>query len=262
MVVNVKKLAELAEEFAYNELSLMGMHTKKLSRSETEERPDFLVTDASESYLIELKSKFPEFEKIEDRNGRLNRGEVVEEKKQLRYENTLSGIVKNAASQLSSYNQEKVDYRLIWLHAQGYWPDMQYSQFEIVLYGKVDIANLETQRVMPCYYYTASEFFYLQNEIDGAILSTSRGGRFCLNTFSKRYPSLKKSLLRGRFRGAVCDPIEEEIQGKAYNISDYDEDRKCESEVLRFLQNKYKQKYLVRCSSYCYGAEAQIGPNN
>ena len=255
--MNTEKLTKLAEEFACNELSLMGLDAKKLKRSEKEQCPDFIVKDGFVSYLIELKSKFPEFEKLKDRNERLNRGEIVEEETKLNYENKLSGKIKKAVSQLNSYTEEKVDYKLVWLHAQGYLPDLQYQQFEITLYGKVDIANLMTQKVMPCYYYMESEFFYRRNEIDGAIISTSKGGKFCLNTFSKRYSALKKSVLCAKFGRAVCDPFEEEIQGKAY-ILDCDEDRRNESGVLKFLQNKYEKRYLTRMLSYDYSAEARI----
>lgn len=252
------KLAKLAEEFACNELFLMGFDVKKIKRSEEDERPDFIVKDASEFYLIELKSKFPEFEKIQDRNERLNRGEIVEEEAEMRYGNTLSGIIKKAASQLNSYTEEQVDYKLVWLHAQGYLPDLQYKQFEVTLYGKADIANLVTQKVKPCYYYIASEFFYRRTEIDGAIISTSKGSNFCLNTFSQKYSALKKSMLCAKFGSFVCDPVVEEIQGKAYNISDCDEDRRCEYRVMKFLQDKYKQRRLIRMRSYHYGAEVKI----
>jgi hypothetical protein len=257
--MNTKKLTKLVEEFICNELSLMGMDVTKLERSVKNRRPDFLVKDGFESYLVELKSKFSNYEEQQDRNERLNRGEIVEEETRLRYENALSGKIKDAASQLTSYIEEQVDYKLVWLHAQGHWTDQQYKQFEVTLYGKADIANLVTRKIIPCYYYTAGEFFYRRTEIDGAIISTNKGGKFCLNTFSRRYSALRKSMLCAKFGRAVCDPGEEEIQGKAYNISDYGGDRNCESEVLRFLQNKYKQKYLVRGSSYCYGTEVQIG---
>jgi len=205
-----------------------------------------------------LKSKFPEFKKLYDRNERLNRGEIVEEETEILYENTLSGIIEKAASQLDSFAEEKVDYKLVWLHAQGYSPDLQYKQFEITLYGKIDIANLVTKKVKPCYYYMASEFFYRRTKIDGAIISTSKGGKLCLNTFSKKYSALKKSMLCDKFGSAICDPVEEEIQGKAYNISDCDDNRRYESRVLKFLQEKYKQRYLTRMSSYHYGVEAKI----
>ena len=254
--MDTEKLTKMAEEFVHNELSLMGMHVKKIEPSRKDQRPDFLVKDDFESYLVELKSKFPDFEDLQDRNERLNRGEIVEEKTKLRYENTLSGKIKKAASQLTSYAEEQVDYKLVWLHAQGHQPDLQYKQFEVTLYGKADIANLATRKVMPCYYYMASEFFYRQAQIDGAIISTNKGGRFCLNTFSRRYSGLKKSVLCAKFGRAVCDPVEEEIQGRAYNISDCNEDRRHEPRVLKFLQDKYEQRYLTRMSSYDYRAEA------
>lgn len=256
--MDIKILTKLDEEFACNELSLMGFDVKKIKRSEEDERPDFIAKDAFVSYLIELKSKFPEFEKLQDRNERLNRGEIVEEETEIRYENTLSGIIRKAASQLNSYTEEQVDYKLVWLHAQGYLPDLQYKQFEVTLYGKAAIANLVTHQVKPCYYYKASDFYYRQTEIDGAIISTSKSGKFCLNTFSQKYSALKKSMLCAKFGSAVCDPVEEELQGKAYNISDCDEKRRYESRVLKFLQEKYKQRYLTRMSSYHYGSEVII----
>lgn len=256
--MNTEKFTKLDEEFVCNELSLMGFDVKKIKRSEEDKRPDFIAKDDFSSYLIELKSKFPEFEKLQYRNERLNRGEIVEEETEMRYENTLSGIIEKAASQLNSYTDEQVDYKLVWLHAQGYLQDLQYKQFEVTLYGKADIANLVTHQVKPCYYYKASEFIYRRTEIDGAIISTNKGRKFCLNTFSPKYSALKKSMLCAKFGSAVCDPVEEEIQGKAYNISDCDENRRYESRVLKFLQEKYKQRYLTRTSSYHYGSEVII----
>ena len=256
--MNTEKCTKLDEEFACNELSLMGFDVKKIKRSEEDERPDFIVNDGFVSYLIELKSKFPEFKKLQDRNDRLNRGEIVEEETKVRYENTLSGIIKKAASQLNSYTEEQVDYKLVWLHATGYLPDLQYKQFEITLYGKADIANLVTHQVKSCFYYNVSDFFYRRTEIDGAIISTSKGGKFCLNNFSKKYSTLKKSILCAKFGRAVCDPVEEELQEKAYNISDCNENRKYEPRVLKFLQEKYKQRYLTRMSSYHYGSGIKI----
>jgi len=52
--MNTKKLTKLDEEFACNELSLMGFDTIKIRRSEKDEHPDFIVKDDFVSYLIEL----------------------------------------------------------------------------------------------------------------------------------------------------------------------------------------------------------------
>jgi len=256
--MDTEKLTKLDEEFACNELSLMGFNVRKIKRLEDDESPDFIAKDDFVSYLIELKSKFPEFEKLQDRNERLNGGEIVEEETVVRYENTLSGIIKKAASQLNSYTEEQVAYKLVWLHAQGCLPDLQYKQFEVTLYGKADIANLVTHQVKPCYYYKASDFYYRRTEIDGAIISTSKGGKFCLNTFSQKYSALKKSMLCAKFGSAVCDPVEEDLQGKAYNISDCNENRKQEPRVLKFVKREIYQRHLTKMDSYHYRAEVII----
>lgn len=255
--MNTENFTKETENFFSRELSLMGFVVREIEESE-EERPDLLVNDGEALYLIEIKNKFDDKDKVIDIDKRLENGEIVEESTQICYNNNLSGIVKHAANQLMAFKDETVDFRLIWLHAQGHSPDLQNKLFQATLYGKVDFFNLETNKSKPCYYYMNAEFFYRRNEIDGAIISTEKGAKFCLNDYSLNYVQLKNSNLCNKFGKAVIDPIAEEIAGKAYSISDCKEDRKKGKEVFKFLRNKYPGEKLTRTNWHYYVSSQKL----
>ena len=76
----------------------LGYHVEKIPEGD-DKSPDFLIEDGVSFYLLELKTKFPSEEQVEQRRKALDAGEahlVIEPISRL---NTLSGVIKKAKEQ-------------------------------------------------------------------------------------------------------------------------------------------------------------------
>src|SRR3954454_25296034 len=96
--------------------------------------------------------------------------------------------------------------------------DVQLRQLEATLYGSVDIIDRESEeRVYKlCYYFFFSDFYRFSNTLDGAVVSTDKKAKFCLNPHAPRFEELKQSYICKVFGEAVCEPYAHEAAGHAY----------------------------------------------
>ena len=199
------------EDFLKKVLESIEFKVQKIQTKNTR-TPDFLVTDNDgEKYLIELKTKYDDPVYLEERNEVLNRGEIFEDHTPIKRGNRISGIIKDAAKQLSEFKDEKVDYRIVCLFAQGLHQDVQMELFESSLYGIrqiVDFENKDGTRL--CYFFDNSDFFNNKEVIDAALLTTNQQAKLCVNPLSSSYPQITESLLYKLLGKGVCDPIVEE----------------------------------------------------
>ena len=179
---------------------------------------DFRVSDESHRYLIEVKRKEDNPERIAKfEQDFLETSEAVRNEPAGRT-NILAGIIEAAAQQLQAMGDPE-EFRLIWFVAMGATPELQIDQFRSTLYGEVPMILTNrgtTSPPIPCYYYSFSKFFDLQ-QIDGAIAATPQHGVFYLNTFSEKAPELRLTKLFKMFeaRAGAIDPAAKELAGEA-----------------------------------------------
>jgi hypothetical protein len=237
-----------SEEWAKIQLEGLGFTVQKLAKSR-EQSPDFLASTGTERILIELKTKFTDAETLSNHRHVLDSAGIVSVPMPLKRENTISGIIRDAVDQLTSYPSDFADFRLVWLHSKGECPDLQFDQFEIALYGcldVVDISALPNASPYPCYYFLFNDFYLHRACLDGAIISTAKNGKLCLNDKSPRYTKLKASHLAEAMNECINDPLQEEEQKRAFLADCGSEvDRRDRLSVLKYVQRKYGKPYLT-----------------
>lgn len=218
----------------------LGYQVEKINES-NEESPDFIISDDTSSSVLELKTKFPSLEEIEERKRRLYSGAIHNVHEIILGNNTLSGIIKKAKNQLRNYREENI-LRLVWLLATGHLAEPRMFQFEATLYGSTTIAS--TERALGCYFFYNSDFYRFREILDGAIISTETRAKLLLNSLSPRYEQLKNSSLPKYLGDAVVDPIELESNALAFML-DGDVDRKDKETILAYLRKKYGLQNVV-----------------
>ncbi|WP_217987702.1 hypothetical protein [Halomonas salipaludis] len=232
------------EEFVIVVLRSLGIEVEQIETGEGK-TPDFLAHAGDSAYLIELKTKYSDPAILEERESVLARGEVFKEETPVARRNRVSGVIASAAKQLNSYASVNHDFQLVFLLASGHHPDVQMSIFENCLYGTKDTVDFIGEGgVLPAYFADNSDFFNLQESLDGAIVSTSHEAKLCLNPYSPRYEALSDSELTRLFKEGVCDPLQKEREGMAF-VVDGDVNRRNENEVLEFLKQKYGREKLM-----------------
>lgn len=221
-----------------------GFKVTLLKEREGVKTPDLLAMRDGERFLFEIKSKGNHEEELALQRGRAAAGEVGEWSEPWSPRNTISGVIRDGAKQLAAFPSDEYDYSLLWLHAEGIDPESQFQQFSHTLFGLTRVFSLRDQEFdHECYFFHESAFFRLRSVLDAAIISTPRSIRLCINTYSPRVKHLRQSTLASALKGGICDPETLEEKGLAI-IADCDADRRNSSEVIRFLQEKYRIELL------------------
>jgi hypothetical protein len=218
-----------------------GYHVEKIAET-SEETPDFLISDDTFSYVLELKTKSPSEAESEERRRLLDAGQIHNLHESIIRKNRLSGIIKKAKDQLESHDER--DLRLVWLLATGYLAKPRMLQFEATLYGLAPLIGGPNERTGDCFFFYNSEFFRYRHVLDAAILSTESEMRLLLNPLSPRYEEMKSSSLPKHLGKAVVDPPELDKTGKAFLV-DSDVDRNDKEAVLGYLREKYQSPDLM-----------------
>jgi hypothetical protein len=231
------------ETFITQVLEHWGLTVTKIPEQQ-EKTPDFLAVAGESSYLIELKTKSPNPDILNQREAALNTGELFEEHIPMLPRNRFSGVIRSATDQLASYNADDA-IQLIWVHCEGHSAKTQMDQFEITLYGSTSLVDFSENGTMgDCYFFSNSDFYRYKHILDGAILSTPEEAKICLNPLSENYEKFQESFLCTSLHEGICDPYAREKEGVAY-IVDGAVDRTDKNSVLSFLRNKYGQDKLM-----------------
>jgi hypothetical protein len=239
--------------FSYTRALLQhwGVRVDDIPTSDLEEKKeaDFLAMFGSSSVLIEEKTKEDDPEYLAHRASELESGAVHGITIPIKRDETISGIVRAASKQLKSSSNLPHDFRLMWFTATGVTARGKFEQFMATLYGRTNILEMNASGYRRCYFFRNADFFRRASVIDGAVAAhtdgTSISAKLCLNPLSPRYAQLKASEVLKPFNGAVEDPIEMEESESAF-ILDAAIDRKNETELLKFLQNKYQTGPLMK----------------
>ena len=236
---------EIEEKEVRECIQLLGLSVQKLE-DRSKKTPDFLVKCDRHSYLVELKTKFDDQKVQEAFEKALSSGEIVQEIYSTGREKKISKVIWSACKQLV-ISEINTDFKLIWLHAKGHHPDFQMYDFESTLYGHEVIVDWGQKDGFSgfCYHYGHSDFYNYRDVLDGAVVSTLNAMQLCLNICSPRYSLFRKSRFVEVFGEGVLDPIELERTGDAL-IVDSDVDRNNESDVIKYLIDKYNLKKAMK----------------
>jgi hypothetical protein len=228
-----------------------GYEIHKISES-NEETPDFFIADDSSAYILELKTKFPSDEEMNERRQVLSIGGIHNVDEEISFQKGLSKIISKAKNQLKNYKKGEDVLRLVWLLATDYLAEPRLDQFEATLYGSAYLYSVERQG--NCYFFYNSDFFKYRETLDAAIVSTMSMGKLLLNPLSPRYEKMKSSSLIGHFKeGSVIDPILIEKDGLAFLV-DSNVNRSDEAAVLQYLKEKHNiDKMIVMNMHYMSG---------
>lgn len=244
-------------------LESWGMKVEDIPTSDLQNKKeaDFIVSFGGVRVLIEEKTKEDDPEYLNKRATELEQGGIHEVMIPIIRDETLSGIIRNAARQLRSSSDKHHDFRLIWFTATGENAQAKYEQFMATLYGRTNILEMDASRYRRCYYFRNSDFFRRSAIVDGAVVAHTDGKsisvKLCINSLSPRYAALRESEVITPFGTAVEDPIELEADGKAF-ILDTDLDRNQEEPLLTYLQGKYKTKPLMKFDMNYIGASMLV----
>jgi hypothetical protein len=254
------------EEFVASGLRSMGFDVRRIETGPTK-TPDFLITDADNRYLIEIKDKLPDSQLMREREKVLGRGGIwLKKPEPLGYTNAISSVVHGAVRQLAAFRAKPEDFRLVWLHACGPNPETQVEQFKATLFGCADLIDLDevdkSVPARPCFYFGDSEFYRHRDVLDGAFVSTDEyESVLYVNTFSKRARSFTASRLWTDFQPGVCNALERESKGEAY-IADCEISRKDKRGILEYVQKKYSRPRLLVSELKCHSAEVVVRSRN
>ncbi len=248
--------------YAKEILEQLGVTVHDIPTSKKEES-DFLAIFGENKVLIEEKTKFEDPQRLKERQGVLEKGEIYASHIPIIRDNRLSGLVKKAASQLDSSSEQEHDFRLIWFTSTGRDAEAKYLQFIATLYGTTNIIEMNNlPYYRRCYFFRHSNFYRHKEVIDGAIVAyvdseTSVSARLCLNSLSPRYKLLRNSSVILPFGTAIEDPVVIEQEKQAF-ILDGDIDRNDERALLAFIQKKYNTSPLMKIDLGCHTASVLV----
>ena len=223
-------------------LSKYGFKVEKIPESDSK-TPDFLARDDQETYIIEVKTKFPNPTSTEEREACFKSGATYEETRHMSRQALLTAIVSKAKTQLAAHKASSSALQIIWFVAEGHNAAVVLEQLEHGLFGKTIIIDWGSDTPgRECYYFSESDFYRYRNQLDSVVLLNKTNGKagLLINDHSERYDRMKASSLAELFRknGALQDPVELDAQKKAYRVDDT-VDRQEPEEVLKYVRKKY-----------------------
>ncbi|MBI4972224.1 MAG: hypothetical protein HZC16_00205 [Candidatus Omnitrophica bacterium] len=244
------------ESRAKHFLESWGFSVEKIPESKRhgKKTPDFLVTDETSVYIVEVKTREDDPAETLRLNQTLKDGKLFEAALPLVRNKTVSDKVRYASKQLAN-NKDGNAFKLVWLIATGRLQEAKSRQLEATLYGTTGMFDLDSGEGVhrPCYFFRHSDFFRFRYVLDAAIVSTLTSGKLCINTLSPRYNSFKQTRLYAHFGSAICDPAVEEALGGAY-IVDSDVNRGDENAVMAYIRSKYGCPKLINVDIGCISA--------
>lgn len=223
-----------------------NLQVEKIPESD-KQTPDFLAYDCKNKYLIEVKGKEGNPKTSNAREKAFSQDEIFKISESLESKNILQDIIRKGRGQIKAHVEDMSIFRIVWVHCTGLTYDATMEQIHAGIYGSetvVECSKSDDAFSGTCYYFGFSQFFKYKETIDAVMITGQRGEAvLCLNNFSPRYSSLKKSSFVKSMTDGVIDPIYEKTSGTAI-IMDGDLDRKKPAEVLKYLQKKYKIEKL------------------
>lgn len=240
---------KLSESFVENIFENYGFDIVKIDEGETK-TPDFFISYEHENYLLEVKEK-QDSNELKKRLSELQQGEILDISFSLFSNGSIDKIISKAKAQIQAVAGEYDEvFKVVWFHSDAVHSEAYKEQIIASLFGTVHLWDLENEKdVERCYYFNNSKFYRYRNEIDAVFVADDESYQLCLNSFSLNYERIKKSRLVEVFMDGILDPLQEEVEGKAY-VANTDIDRADQSKVLEFVETKYKTRFQIFPMNY------------
>jgi hypothetical protein len=228
-----------SEELIASTIQEWGFDCHKIEEA-IDKRADFLVSDETQSYFIELKTKFESPQRLALRSVHLKSKGVHADTLGLTATATYRTIIAKASKQLASMaTQDNTPLRIPWLHCVGLQASVDAERFKNLLFGSVCIADwADGGDAKPCYFFRPSIFHQYKYIIDAAIVSTEHDLWLCLNPHSQRHKQVEECRLASVLAEGKINPSELELDDLAW-IVEANIDRNDEEAVLRSVMDKY-----------------------
>lgn len=251
-----------SDDVAESALNQLGFSVEKVpvAKKSGRKRPDFFIRYGKSSAIVEAKLKGDDQVKVKNMEAALSTVGSHETDHEMGRDETISGIVANAARQLRMETEVSHDYKVVLIIAHCINAPTVAEIVIDTLFGRTSVIDVENGMISkPCYFYRNSDFFRRQ-VIDAAIVGhifpsgNDVNLKICLNPYSSSYTDLSKSDLLLPFNDAVIDPIKEERLGCAY-LLDENVERKEQpftkmfamyDPVMLHLKEKYRTGQLIR----------------
>jgi len=232
-------MSTTTEEKIASTIQAWGFDCHRIEEA-TDKRADFLVSDGTQSYFIELKTKYESPARSALRSVHFKSEEVFADALELSATAAYRSILAKASKQLASMAaQDNTPLRIPWLHCVGLQASVDAERFKNLLFGSVYIADwADGGDAKQCYFFRPSIFHRYKHIIDAAIVSTEHDLWLCINPHSQRHKQVDKSRLASIFAEGKNDPSQLELEGLAC-IVETSIDRRDEGAVLRCVIDKY-----------------------
>lgn len=204
-------------------------------------RADILAEKDGDHFLIEVKSK-SDHPSLKSDIENANDLEIIQYQKSLYRSNTLSGIIRDAVTQLNDTPDSHNSFKLMWFRAIESIIEDEMLFLKTTMYGKRHLLVKEHDGRIShasCYYFDINEF-YKYPGLDGVILDNGKGLELCVNDFSQKVHEFRRSRLYSLFdkHHAVTDPSELEAR-KEILVADTKMPRNNEDDIKAYIENKY-----------------------
>jgi hypothetical protein len=204
-------------------------------------RADILAKKEGDHFLIEVKSK-SDHPSLKSEIDNANDFEIIQYQKGLYRSNTLSGIVRDAVTQLSNTPDSHNSFKIMWFRAVESIIEDEMLFLKTTLYGKRHLLVKENDGRIShasCYYFDINEF-YKYPSLDGVILDNGKGLELCVNDFAQKVQEFRESSVYSVFdkHHAVTDPSKLEAK-KEILIADTPMPRNDEDAIKAYIENKY-----------------------
>jgi hypothetical protein len=211
----------------------------------TIETPDLLVEFMDEKHLVEVKQR----ERDDAIEALLSSSVPGEEMLSYGYRNVFSGRIGQGVGQLDSWDDETVDFRVIWYALGGGWRQgLLLSQLLATVYGAVrvqatrqDNTSFETL----CLYFGNSEF-YRYKQLNALVAWGTDGLTFLVNDLSHTYETFRETRLYQLLDRESLETVEPyRLEKEGYCMLVHGSvDRGDTAAVARHLMQKYGLVHL------------------
>jgi hypothetical protein len=197
---------EAIKQEAYELLIDLGCCVEDIPESD-ERRADLRAVDATSTYLVEVKQKLDDGDRLEADSRRMADGEVISHSETLSHHNRVDAILKDGRDQLHETPQSNSDFRLVWFAADGIDRHVYWERAFATFYGSVQLLALKPHRIVYCFYFDYSAAWSMPT-VEAMMLVDRDNLQLCLNEFSPRFESFRESSLCKRLSDAVVDPLQ------------------------------------------------------
>ena len=157
--------------YARQLLEHWGIYVEDIPTSDLEQKQeaDFLACFGNIRVIIEEKTKEDDPDYLAARFKELQEGGIRMESIPLVRNETISGVIRDAAHQLRSSSNIHNNFCFIWFTATGVNAQAKYEQFIATLYGCTNIVEQNTACYRRCYYFMNSDFYRRATVVDAAV---------------------------------------------------------------------------------------------